>query len=365
MLQCIRSGEPPNDAHFADLALRVFAHQYHRNRAYRAFCDRRGASPATVRAWQEIPAVPTDAFKAAPLICGDVAAATAVFHTSGTTVGADRRGRHYFLDLALYDAAALQSFQAHLLPTRQPLRMLSLVASPRDAPASSLSHMVGRVVERWGAASSAFYVDATAMDYKGIVAALQDAMAAREPVCILTTSFALVHLLDLLRDMNRPLQLPRGSRLMDTGGFKGRSREIPRAELYGDVRTWLGIAEAWCINEYGMTEMSSQFYDGVAGTAPSRVDERLYRPPPWVRTRAVDPETLEIVEPGRRGVLRHWDLANLDSVMALQTADLGEERNGGFAVFGRAAGAEVRGCSIAMEELLNALHPSGPAPHGR
>ena len=103
-----------------------------------------------------------------------------------------------------------------------------------------------------------------------------------------------------------------------------------------------------------MTEMSSQFYDAVAGSAPPP-GERLHVGPSWVRTQAADPETLRPLPHGEVGVLRHWDLANLDSVMAIQTADLGFTTPAGFRVLGRARGAEARGCSIAMDELLSAI----------
>jgi hypothetical protein len=141
---------------------------------------------------------------------------------------------------------------------------------------------------------------------------------------------------------------------MDTGGFKGRSREVTRDELYAAIHDRLGIAPAWSVNEYGMTEMSSQFYDGAAGSAPPP-GERLHVAPSWVRTHAADPETLRPLPDGEVGVLRHWDLANLHSVMAIQTADLGYTTPAGFRVLGRATGAEARGCSIAMDELLSAL----------
>ena len=104
-----------------------------------------------------------------------------------------------------------------------------------------------------------------------------------------------------------------------------------------------------------MTEMSSQFYDGVAGSAVADPDARLHAGPPWVRTRATDPETLEILPHGEVGVLRHWDLANLGSVACIQTADLGITSPDGFRVLGRARGAEARGCSLAMDDLLSAL----------
>jgi hypothetical protein len=141
---------------------------------------------------------------------------------------------------------------------------------------------------------------------------------------------------------------------MDTGGFKGRSREVTREELYAGFDELLGISYAWCVNEYGMTEMSSQFYDGIAGSAPLPPD-RLHAGPPWVRTQATDPETLRPLPHGAVGVLRHLDLANLNSVMAIQTADLGVTSPQGFRLLGRARGAEARGCSLAMEDLLRAI----------
>jgi hypothetical protein len=356
----------PDDA-FDRLARAVFAHQFACNRPYRLFCERRGATPETVAHWTGIPAVPTDAFKAAALVCGDPAEieaaaqaggahrSAAVFRTSGTTLGAGQRGAHYVPDLSLYDAALRAGFAAHLLPEGARMRIVSLVPPPAEAPDSSLSHMAGAVAADYGTAASGWYVSpAGGIDAEALEAALRDAEAAGEPVCILGTAFALVHWLDALREAGTRFRLPAGSRLMDTGGFKGRSREVTREELYGAVEELTGIPRAWCVNEYGMTEMSSQFYEGVAGSAPP-VAERLHGGAPWVRTQATDPETLRPLPHGEVGVLRHVDLANLHSVTAIQTADLGVTSPGGFRVLGRARGAEARGCSLAMDDLLNAL----------
>jgi acyl-protein synthetase LuxE len=346
---------PLDDAEFDALARAVFAHQYACNAPYRAFCDRRGATPETVRDWAGVPAVPTDAFKAAALVCGDPSAAAAVFRTSGTTRGRERRGAHYFADLALYDASLRAGFSAHLLPDGAHPRILSLVPSPADLPDSSLSHMIGEVMRDVAAPGSGWFVSPDG----GIAGErLREAVRAAEadgaPVCIPGTAFAFVHWLDELAASGERFRLPSGSRVMDTGGFKGRSREVTREELYAAIEDRLGIAPAWCVNEYGMTEMSSQFYDGVAGSATS-ASERLHVGPAWVRTQAADPEALRPLPHGEIGVLRHWDLANLDSVMAIQTADLGFTTPAGFRVLGRAQGAEARGCSIAMDELLSAI----------
>src|SRR5690606_32595439 len=156
-------------------------------------------------------------------------------------------------------------------------------------------------------------------------------------------------------------RLAAGSRLMDTGGFKGRGREVGEEELRATYAELLGIPGDHVVNEYGMTEMCSQFYDNVLRDRVLRgtVRRRHKQGPPWVRTRVVDPETLEAVPRGEVGILRHYDLANLGSVMAVQTEDIGREVEGGFVLLGRAAGAPPRGCSIAMDLLLSAVEERG------
>jgi hypothetical protein len=346
---------PLSDGDFDRLARAVFAHQFACNTPYRQFCERRGVSPGGVGHWGEIPAVPTDAFKAAALVCGDPSGAAAVFRTSGTTAGRERRGTHYLPDLALYDAALRAGFAAHLLPDGARLPVVSLVPAPAELGDSSLSHMAGAVAADFGTERSGWFVSPDGgIDHAGLNAALRQVEARGEPVCILGTAFAFVHWTDALRESGARYRVPAGSRVMDTGGFKGRSREVARDELYGAIQEMLGLPYAWCVNEYGMTEMSSQFYDGVAGAARPPA-ERLHVGPSWVRTQATDPETLRPVPHGEVGVLRHLDLANLNSVMAIQTADLGVTSPDGFRVLGRARGAEARGCSIAMDDLLRAI----------
>ena len=131
---------------------------------------------------------------------------------------------------------------------------------------------------------------------------------------------------------------------MDTGGFKGSERTITAAALRALYTTHLGVPAEIVINEYGMTEMLSQFYDA----------QEVKRGPPWVRTIVVDPETLRELPHGETGLLRHVDLANLFSVSAIQTEDVGRMANDGFELLGRIAGAAPRGCSIAMDIFLSA-----------
>ena len=162
----------------------------------------------------------------------------------------------------------------------------------------------------------------------------------QEPVTLFGTAFAFVQLFDATPDNWR---LPDGSLIVETGGFKGRTREVPRDELYGLFETRLGVPVGRCHSEYGMCEMASQFYG--FGLEPVK------RGPHWVRTRAIDPETGDDARPGHAGLLRHCDLANFNSVLALQTQDSGTLTEDGFLLHGRAPDADLRGCSLTVEEL--------------
>jgi hypothetical protein len=258
LLEIIRAGGPVDDTRFDALARAVFEHQYALNQPYRRYCERRGVSPATVQEWSDIPAVPTDAFKAAALVCGDPANAAAVFRTSGTTAGAGRRGTHYVPDLALYDAALRTGFAQHLLPDGARLRFLSLVPPAAHLADSSLSHMIAELMGEVAGPGSGYFISGSfGIDHDGLDAALRAAERDGVPVCVPGTAFAFVHWLEEAAARGAAYRLPAGSRVMDTGGFKGRSREVTRAELYQALEARLGIAPAWMVNEYGMTEMGS------------------------------------------------------------------------------------------------------------
>jgi hypothetical protein len=358
LLEVIQAGARApalSDDHFGQLALDVFAHQFHHNAPFRSYSERRGATPESVPDWREIPAVPTRAFRMARLVCGDVPP-QAVFRTSGTTGGDDARGVHEFQDLTLYDAALIAGFLAHLLGDGAPAVIVSLVPSPEEVPDSSLSHMAGRVVDRLGAPGSGFFMAAGRLDGEGIARAALQAEEAGRPLCLFATSLALHEL--LRSPIATELRLPAGSRVMDTGGSKLRGGDLPPPPaLRALVEERLGVAGAWVVNEYGMTELSSQLYDHVAGEPdPGR---RRHRGPPWMRSMARDPDTLRILPEGEQGILCHWDLANLHSVMVVQTEDLGVVTDEGVELLGRLPGAVPRGCSLAAEEMVAAAARGG------
>jgi hypothetical protein len=142
---------------------------------------------------------------------------------------------------------------------------------------------------------------------------------------------------------------------MQTGGFKGKSREVEPAALRARVARAFGVHEDHVVGEYGMTELSSQLYEGTlaaaVGAGPARA-HGVYVPPPWVRVTAVDPVSLDPVAPGEVGIARIVDLANVDSAVAIQTADRVRAVDGGVELLGRLPGATPRGCSLAIDEML-------------
>ena len=313
------------DTTFGALALALFARQYDCCLPYRRLCDGQGRTPARVDRWQDIPAVPAQAFKVYDLSCAPMFQTMAVFHSSGTT-GA-QASRHFFdADaLGLYETSLRVGFHA-AFPAR-PRRLWALMPSPQAAPHSSLSHMLGALeAER-------YFWD----DDAGLAAALAE---QTEPVALFGTAFSYVQLFD---GAEQEWRLPASSLVIETGGFKGRTREVPREELYALFSARLGVPIENCYSEYGMSEMASQFY--------GRGLDSVKRGPPWVRTRAIDPETGEDAAPGTPGLLRHYDLANYNSVQALQTQDQGTLTPDGFILHGRAPDAAVRGCSLTVEEL--------------
>jgi hypothetical protein len=348
---------PINDAAFNDLALRLFAYQFANNRPYRLLAERRGRTPATVGHWREIPSVPIAAFKETLLAAEPIEGATE-FNSSGTT-RPEHKSRHFHPDLRLYDLNAQVNFKAHVLPDRDRMRLLVLFPPRHELPNSSLAHWLSLMVERFGAQGSGWFVsNSNGLDAPGLVAALG---AADEPVGILAASFGLVHFLEYCEEHHITLALPPDSRVMDTGGYKGRSREYARDDLYAMATDRLGVPASHIVNMYGMTEHGTQFLDSVLRDHfKRRGDVTRYKVvPPWARTLVVDPATMGERPAGERGLLLHVDLINRASAMCVLSEDVGTAVAGGFELLGRAQGSEARGCSIALDELIEAVGGAG------
>ena len=334
---------------FEPWAQRIFRHQFERNAPYRAFCERRGVRPETVARWEDVPPVPVAAFRRAELTCGPP---EAIFQTSGTT---DRvvRGRHLVPDLAVYRASALGAFEHFVLPDGARLAHLFLVPSPERRPDSSLARMCGWVGEAFGR-NVEWFVGTDGLDVERLLTRLADAERCGDALLLAGVTSAFQQLFDACTARRLAFRLGPGSRLMDTGGAKGIARPLSRAGFLRACWTVLGVAGYFCLNEYGMTELCSQRYDSVLR---DRSDGRGLEPrrlvgPPWLRTRVLDPDTLEAARPGEVGLLCHHDLANVGSVSVVLTEDLGRAvATDGIEVTGRAAGAAPRGCGLLLAEF--------------
>ena len=347
LLEFIRQPQGGDDA-FNRLALRLFAHQFSHNPALRRYCRQQGKTPRTVRHWRDIPAVPIDAFKELTLSCVPPEDCERVFMTSGTTRGGSR-GRHYHPHLRVYDTSMKQYFAQRFMRGAAKLRMGILFPTEAMMPNSSLAHYLALALDAFGTEDSGYFITPEGMEIERLCDTLDQAQRAGEPYALLGASYSFVHLMDALGERGLSFRLPPGSRLFDTGGFKGQSREMEIEDFYRQLEARFGIPADACANMYGMTELSTQFYDDGNATQPA-----VKSGPHWIRSRTVDPLTGLDVPAGERGILVHCDLANFNSTTTILTEDVGVLAGEGFLLLGRAEGAQAKGCSMAMDAFLQA-----------
>ncbi len=311
---------------FEELAVAIHAFQFANNGPYRSFCDLRKVGEK-LGDWTEIPAVPQQAFKVSRLATFPPAEDVREFRTSGTT--GEGYGSHCFCDLSLYHAAIEAGWEELKFPT---LSRLALTPPPEEAPHSSLSQMMGRLTGRFYLREGRLLEEELRVDLT----------AASGPVILLGTALAFFNLME---KSLTSLPLPTGSRLMETGGYKGSGRTLSKEAFYAQLTEFFQIESDAIVNEYGMTELSSQFYTHGLG--------RVHRSGRWLRARVVDPLLGREVEMGQTGMLRLYDLANVGSVLAIQTEDLAVRERDGFLLLGRDPAAVARGCSRSADDSLN------------
>jgi hypothetical protein len=325
------------DAEFNGLALMLFTLQFEHNRPYRKFCEARGIIPEVTTHWTQVPALPTAAFKELEISCLPPKTRTRVFHSSGTTAQQPSCHFHSAESLAVYEASLLAWFRYQVSPGG---RLAVLTPPPADAPHSSLAQMFETIRRDFDGPKESFVGriagdGSWTLDFAAAVGALENACRSGERLLVLGTAFSFVHLLDYLAEKNLRFKLPSGSRVMETGGYKNRSRVLPKSGLHALIAERLGISDILC--EYGMSELSSQAYAG---------GQRHFCFPPWARAQIISPETGHAVREGETGLLRIFDLANVFSALAIQTEDLAIRRGHEFELIGRAALAAPRGCSL-------------------
>ena len=347
------------DLEFNALALELFALQFAHVAPYRNFCRARNKTPECVAFWEEIPALPISTFKEFEVSSLESGDRSKVFHSSGTTQHRPSKHYHNAASLALYEASLLATFKAGLLGgSDDRLPFITLTPPPDAAPHSSLAHMFETARRAFGTndsvcTGSADGTGAWTLDFEKTESALRACIQRNQALVLLGTAFSFVHLLDHFQHRKARFSLPKGSCILETGGYKGRSRALSKSNLHSLIGRHLGVALRSIVSEYGMCELSSQAYDSIAGDASAPAGSPAsaescprFRFPPWARVQIVSPENGTEVHVGETGIIRLFDLANVRSVMAIQTEDLGIRAGDGFELLGRAAVAEARGCSL-------------------
>ncbi|MFM8884950.1 MAG: hypothetical protein ACKOKC_00830 [Chthoniobacterales bacterium] len=318
-------GKRPAD--FGETVRQLHGWQFRHNTPYRQFCEQAGIGE-TVERWRQVPSVPQEAFKHADLRSFPAEETIKTFRTSGTT--GEGFGQHHLCTLEIYETAVREGWRHANMPTGP---FLVIAPHPDEAPYSSLSRMLGVLAPRESFLAAGGTVD---------LARLQ---AIEHPVCLLGTALGFLNLFEQMDKAGITLRLPAGSTAMETGGYKGSGRNISRADLYAMFGGKLGIVPDDIYNEYGMTELSSQFY--------ARGPQGLHHGPPWARAVVADPVTLDEVNEGETGILLIYDAANVGSVVGIRTQDLAVKRGDTFELLGRDPSALPRGCSRAADEWMS------------
>jgi hypothetical protein len=346
-LLTILQSDSLSDDDFNQIALQLFAYQFTNNLPYRKFCQQKGKTIRTVKSWKDIPAVPINAFKEVALTCTPPEGAERYFMTSGTTQGV--KGKHYHPTLQVWNLSMKTYFKRRFMKETEKIRMGILFPTEEEMPNSSLARYLALAKKEFGTEESHYFLGESGIELERLIQELEHAEQSGEPYALLGASFSFVHLFENLAKIGRSFQLPPGSRILDTGGFKNQSKEWEPDEFYQELSRVLGVPREDCINMYGMTELSSQLYDAGNEQVPS-----VKSGPHWVKTRIIHPFTGEEVAEGERGVIVHCDLANFNSVTTILTEDLGMKVGEGFLLLGRVQGTEAKGCSIAVEEFIQA-----------
>lgn len=329
-----------NQGDFNQLALKVFEYQFQNCAAYQRYCQQLKCTPDTIDHWHTIPSVPTDVFREFDLCTFDPLTAQFVFQTSGTTK--EKKGKHYYHDMTLYDEAIRLHFMRGI-GLRNDINVTFRILTPsfNEINTSSLFYMLQKAIEWYGDNHSKFYMSNNQMDYMTLHQDLMNDIVHNRPIALIGTAFSFVNLFDHFGEMT--WKLPAGSVLMETGGLKGKSREISKQELYQLFESRLGLLKEHCFSEYGMTELSSQCY--------SKFNSDILTSPHWMPTRIIDPETGFDVEIGKTGIVQFFDLANLEAISAITTADLAIKYSDGFELIGRSPLSVLRGCSTLFEKI--------------
>jgi len=313
--------QTPED--FQQVALAVFKHQFKNNKVYRSFCDLLYVHPSDVRSVEEIPFLPIQFFKSKKIL-SSLEEVKETFTSSGTT--GTLKSKHFVTDINLYRESYQKGF-AHFYGNIEDYVILALLPNYLERKGSSLVYMVEDFIQKTKNPESGFYLNnieelvkkLTALDKKG------------QKTLLIGVSFALLDVVEI-QQFNLKNTL-----IMETGGMKGRRKELVREELHQLLQDGFGVTKIH--SEYGMTELLSQGYSNGNG---------VFETPPWMKVLTRDTEdALTIHKAGKTGGINVIDLANYNSCSFIATQDLGKvHKKGTFEIIGRFDNSDIRGCNL-------------------
>jgi phenylacetate-coenzyme A ligase PaaK-like adenylate-forming protein len=308
---------------FAEKTLQVFAHQYYNNQVYRSFCDLLGRNPENVEILEKIPFLPIEFFKSHKIISSEEEAEI-TFTSSGTT--GQQTSKHYVTDLSFYEESFRRCFEIFYGSVEE-YAVLALLPSYLERTGSSLIYMVEDLIKKSKNRDSGFYLH----DLDALADKLKLLEQKQQKILLIGVSFAL---LDLAEKHSFNLQ---HTIVMETGGMKGRRKEMIRTELHELLKRGLGVENIH--SEYGMTELLSQAYALKNG---------IFECPPWMKILIRDPEdALTLLPYGKSGGINVIDLANINSCSFIATQDLGKNlEDGNTEILGRFDNSDIRGCNL-------------------
>ena len=312
-----------NQSDFKTCALQVFRHQFKNNAIYRSFCDLLYIHSSDVKEVEEIPFLPIQFFKSHAVL-SSTQAVQETFTSSGTT--GSSVSKHMVTDLSWYTKSYTKGFEYFYGPIED-YTVLGLLPNYLERDGSSLIYMVDDFIKKSNNPASGFYLNNLTELSKTLIALDKKG----EKVLLIGVTFAL---LDLIERQQFKLQ---NTIIMETGGMKGRRKEIIRNELHEILCAGFGVSKIY--SEYGMTELLSQGYSSGDG---------VFDCPPWMKILARDTEdALTMVGTNKTGGLNVIDLANYNSCSFIATQDLGKvDNNGSFEVLGRFDHSDIRGCNL-------------------
>tara|TARA_B100000809_G_scaffold116619_1_gene114817 strand:+ start:6641 stop:7615 length:975 start_codon:yes stop_codon:yes gene_type:complete len=308
---------------FTEIAIAVFKHQFKNNKVYRSFCDLINKHPSDVVKVEQIPFLPIQFFKTRQVL-SSVEEVDEIFTSSGTT--GNITSKHFVTDINLYKESYSKGF-AHFYGNIETYVVLALLPNYLERNGSSLVFMVDDLITKSKNSESGFYLNNIDELAKKLIYLEEKG----QKTLLIGVSFAL---LDLIEKHQFNLK---NTLVMETGGMKGRRKELIRKELHQLLQEGFGVDEIH--SEYGMTELLSQAYSKGNG---------FFKTPPWMTVLARDTEdALTILPRGKAGGINVIDLANYNSCSFIATQDLGKvHKNETFEIIGRFDNSDIRGCNL-------------------